>query len=155
MSWYGCELITVMFTSPAATPNSSSRRAAPRAAHKPANPEPSTTTSLTGPTLAAKCLAVRQPGAVLLANRYAVNVDVLGMSTLNERSKQMPQGTVKWFNVDKGFGFITPDDGAKDVFVHYSEITGGGFRSLEENQRVQFEVEQGAKGPQAVGVTAI
>jgi len=67
----------------------------------------------------------------------------------------MAQGTVKWFNGDKGFGFITPDGGAKDVFVHFSEIRGSGFRKLEENQRVQFEVEQGPKGPQAVGVTAV
>jgi len=64
-------------------------------------------------------------------------------------------GTVKWFNGDKGFGFITPDDGAKDVFVHFSEIRGSGFRTLAENQRVQFEVEQGPKGRQAVGVTAV
>jgi cold shock protein len=67
----------------------------------------------------------------------------------------MAQGTVKWFNGEKGFGFIAPDGGAPDVFVHYSEIRGSGFRSLEENQRVEFEVEQGAKGPQAVGVTAV
>ena len=67
----------------------------------------------------------------------------------------MAQGTVKWFNGEKGFGFITPDDGAKDLFVHYSEIQGSGYRSLEENQRVQFEVAQGATGPQAVGVTAV
>lgn len=67
----------------------------------------------------------------------------------------MPQGSVKWFNSEKGFGFIAPDDGSQDVFVHYSEITGSGYRSLEENQRVQFEVGQGAKGPQATGVTAI
>ena len=67
----------------------------------------------------------------------------------------MAQGTVKWFNGDKGFGFITPDDGSKDVFVHFSEIRGSGFRTLEENQRVQFEVEQGPKGLQAVGVTAV
>ncbi|MCV7089909.1 cold-shock protein [Mycobacterium interjectum] len=67
----------------------------------------------------------------------------------------MPQGTVKWFNGEKGFGFITPDDGAKDLFVHYSEIQGSGYRSLEENQRVQFEVGQGAKGPQAMGVSAV
>jgi cold shock protein len=67
----------------------------------------------------------------------------------------MAQGTVKWFDGDKGFGFITPDDGAKDLFVHYSEIQGSGYRSLAENQRVQFEVGQGAKGPQAVGVTAV
>ena len=67
----------------------------------------------------------------------------------------MTQGTVKWFNGEKGFGFIAPDDGSADVFVHYSEIQGGGYRSLEENQRVRFEVGQGAKGPQATGVTAV
>ena len=69
--------------------------------------------------------------------------------------KLMAQGTVKWFNGEKGFGFIAPDGGGKDVFVHYSEIHGSGFRALEENQRVQFDIEQGAKGPQAVGVTAV
>ncbi|KZS77347.1 cold-shock protein [Mycobacterium kansasii] len=67
----------------------------------------------------------------------------------------MTQGTVKWFNSDKGFGFIAPDGGAEDVFVHYTEILGSGYRSLEENQRVQFEVGQGAKGPQATGVTLV
>ena len=67
----------------------------------------------------------------------------------------MTQGTVKWFNGDKGFGFIAPDGGAPDVFVHFSEIGGSGFRTLEENQRVEFEVEQGAKGPQAVRVTVV
>ena len=67
----------------------------------------------------------------------------------------MAQGTEKWFNGDKGFGFIAPDGGAEDVFVHYSAISGGGYRSLEENQRVEFDVEQGQKGPQAVNVTAV
>lgn len=67
----------------------------------------------------------------------------------------MAQGTVKWFNGEKGFGFIAPDGGAEDVFVHYTEISGSGFRSLDENARVEFEVEQGAKGPQAVRVSAI
>jgi cold shock protein len=67
----------------------------------------------------------------------------------------MPQGTVKWFNGEKGFGFITPDDGGKDLFVHYSEVQGDGFRKLDEGQRVQFEVGQGNKGPAATGVTAV
>jgi cold shock protein len=67
----------------------------------------------------------------------------------------MAQGTVKWFNSDKGFGFIGPDGGADDVFVHHTEIQGNGYKSLEENQRVEFNIEQGAKGPQAVGVTAV
>ena len=66
----------------------------------------------------------------------------------------MAQGTVKWFNGEKGFGFIAPDDGSKDVFVHYSEIGGSGYRSLEENQRVEFEITQGDKGPQASNVTS-
>ena len=64
----------------------------------------------------------------------------------------MSDGTVKWFNAENVFGFIAPDDGGKDVFVHYSAIEGGGFRSLEENQRVSFESSQGAKGPQADSV---
>lgn len=64
----------------------------------------------------------------------------------------MEQGTVKWFNDAKGFGFITPDDGSKDVFVHHSAIASQGFRSLSEGDRVEFETEQGAKGPQATQV---
>ena len=67
----------------------------------------------------------------------------------------MAEGTVKWFNGEKGFGFIAPSDGSADVFVHFSEIQGRGFRTLEENQRVSFEVGQGQKGPQATGVTVI
>jgi CspA family cold shock protein len=61
----------------------------------------------------------------------------------------MTQGTVKWFNSEKGFGFIARDEGGPDVFVHYSAITSDGYRSLDENQRVEFEVAQGPKGPQA------
>ncbi len=61
----------------------------------------------------------------------------------------MAQGTVKWFNAEKGFGFITPDESGPDVFVHYSAIQSSGYRSLEENQRVEFEVTQGPKGMQA------
>lgn len=61
-------------------------------------------------------------------------------------------GTVKWFNESKGFGFISPSDGSADVFVHYSAITGGGFRTLAEGQAVSFVVENGPKGPQAAQV---
>jgi cold shock protein len=61
-------------------------------------------------------------------------------------------GTVKWFNADKGFGFITPDDGSGDVFAHFSAIASSGFRSLEENQRVRFNIVKGPKGPQAADI---
>lgn len=67
----------------------------------------------------------------------------------------MITGTVKWFNDDKGFGFITPDDGSADVFAHYSAILGSGHRNLEENQKVSFETMQGPKGLQAVGIQAL
>jgi CspA family cold shock protein len=64
----------------------------------------------------------------------------------------MPQGTVKWFNPEKGYGFIRQESG-EDVFVHYSSISGDGFKSLEEGQRVEFEIAPGRKGPQATNVT--
>ncbi len=64
----------------------------------------------------------------------------------------MPMGTVKWFNEAKGYGFIAPEDGSRDVFVHYSAIDGKGFKTLVEGERVQFEVQPGAKGPQATRV---
>jgi len=67
----------------------------------------------------------------------------------------MAQGTVKWFNAEKGYGFIAPEDGSADLFVHYSSIEGSGFKSLEENQRVEFEVGEGQKGPQAQDVRAV
>jgi cold shock protein len=67
----------------------------------------------------------------------------------------MAQGTVKWFNAEKGFGFIAPNDGGADVFVHYSAIDGRGFRTLDENQQVSYEVTQGPKGPQASSVRAL
>lgn len=67
----------------------------------------------------------------------------------------MPIGTVKWFNDAKGFGFITPEDGSKDVFVHHSAVSMDGFRTLSEGQRVEYEVTQGAKGPAAGNVRAV
>jgi CspA family cold shock protein len=67
----------------------------------------------------------------------------------------MAQGTVKWFNPDKGFGFIAPDDGSADVFVHFSAIQSSGYRTLEENQKVEYNVTQGPKGPQAAEVRIV
>ena len=64
----------------------------------------------------------------------------------------MAKGTVKWFNNSKGYGFLTPEDGSQDVFVHHSSIQGEGYKSLDEGQTVEFEVQQGQKGPEAINV---
>jgi CspA family cold shock protein len=66
-----------------------------------------------------------------------------------------PEGTVKWFNEDKGYGFISPDEGGEDLFVHYSAIVGNGFRSLEEGAKVTYEATQGKKGMQAENVSKV
>jgi cold shock protein len=67
----------------------------------------------------------------------------------------MATGTVKWFSSEKGYGFITPDDGSADVFVHFSAIVGDGYRNLDEGQKVSYEVTQGQKGPQATNVQPV
>ncbi|MBU1084379.1 MAG: cold shock domain-containing protein [Candidatus Omnitrophota bacterium] len=67
----------------------------------------------------------------------------------------MAKGTVKWFNNSKGYGFITPEDGSKDVFVHHNSIQGEGYKSLDEGQSVEFEVQQGQKGPEAINVAKL
>ena len=68
---------------------------------------------------------------------------------------KMPKGKVKWFNDQKGYGFVTPEDGSKDLFVHYQEIQGDGFKTLAEGQEVEFEVVESEKGPKAVKVVKL
>ncbi len=67
----------------------------------------------------------------------------------------MPEGVVKWFSAEKGYGFITPDDGGRDLFVHHSQIQMNGYRSLDQGQKVTFESQDGDRGPQAVEVTLV
>jgi len=80
---------------------------------------------------------------------------VAGAPHPHPKKVTMAQGTVKWFNGDKGYGFIAVEGGGPDVFVHFSAITGGGYRNLEEGQKVEFDITQGQKGPQAENVRVI
>ena len=81
---------------------------------------------------------------------------IVNLTSPHKVKSDMSKGTVKWFNPDKGFGFITPEDGGKDLFVHHSEIqSGGGYATLNDGQKVEYEVGQGQKGPCANNVKAI
>ena len=79
-------------------------------------------------------------------------MEVTKVKLHNREKKEMATGKVKWFDSTKGFGFITPEDGSKDVFAHHSAIVGDGFKSLREDQEVTFDVTEGAKGPQATNI---
>jgi CspA family cold shock protein len=102
-------------------------------------------------------LDVQRDGCLLVAHADGVpppvetRVDRGG----NEGGIAVATGTVKWFSPEKGFGFITPDDGSADVFVHFSAIAGEGYKNLEEAQKVEYEVGQGQKGPQASNVRPV
>src|SRR6202167_5298584 len=90
-----------------------------------------------------------------LAGRSFSSVLRVAASTQDSWRDAMPTGTVKWFSDDKGFGFITPDDGDKDLFVHHTGIVGEGYRSLQEGAKVSFDAEAGDKGPKAVNVVTL
>ncbi len=96
------------------------------------------------------------PGVVksrLLRVIASMRCRILAISGFNiDRIQKMATGTVKWFNDAKGFGFITPDDGGEDLFAHFSEIKTEGFKSLQENQKVSFDVKMGPKGKQAANI---
>ena len=107
-------------------------------------------------------VGIRPAGAVCISGHSPDEGDQSGDAKLARcglhqpsEGEDMAVGTVKWFNADKGFGFIAPDGGGPDVFAHFSAIASSGFRSLEENQRVEFEITQGQKGPQAANIRTI
>src|SRR5699024_9034234 len=104
-----------------------------------------------GPVVFPRCA----PGYGLRRNSLGLAWPFGGRYGCVTRSEPMAQGTVKWFNAEKGFGFISQDSGADDVFVHYSAIDGDGFRTLEANQRVEFEIGHGQKGPHAQRVRIV
>jgi cold shock protein len=94
-------------------------------------------------------------GTFLTSGERRSLLEVLACILLFSRKDTMSTGTVKWFNDSKGFGFITPDDGGKDLFVHFSAIQSNGFKTLEENQKVSYDVTSGPKGDQATNIQSI
>jgi CspA family cold shock protein len=106
--------------------------------------------------VSATFLSPSEEGLAARARLHYVGVNRRNRGEINEERQVMStQGTVKWFNSEKGFGFIAPDEGGADVFAHYSAIESSGYRSLEENQRVEFEIAQGPKGLQAENIRPI
>jgi cold shock protein len=91
----------------------------------------------------------------MAGNQQLIRANPRGFGLVFEGDSSMAKGTVKWFNPDKGFGFIAPEDGSADIFVHHSAIDMGGYRTLEENQKVEYTASQGPKGPQADQVRAL
>ena len=101
-------------------------------------------------------MVVGNPRSVDLLRRARPCLDLLPAFYFETNQDiTMAQGTVKWFNAEKGFGFITPDGGGADLFVHHTAIQGSGFKTLDENQRVSFDAGQGQKGPQAINVNKL
>lgn len=110
---------------------------------------------VTGPSASGASASHDRAGARLQSQgpgMLAVGVARPRCGMTDKDFRHMATGTVKWFNADKGFGFIAPDDGTADVFVHFSAIAATGYRSLNENQKVQFDTTRGQKGPQAENV---
>jgi cold shock protein len=96
-----------------------------------------------------------EAGVVATCKVLTVGLAIQTDSSTRRKGHQVPTGTVKWFNDEKGYGFITPDDGDRDLFVHYTGIDGQGFKSLAENSKVEYDEETGDKGPKAVNVRLI
>ena len=108
--------------------------------------------SLSVPRARAEPEAAQFP-SLIVVTRFRVGI--ARTNRLRKEKTEMAKGTVKWFNDAKGFGFITPDDGGKDLFAHHTEIQMSGFKSLKEGQKVEFEPTQGPKGPAAGKIRAI
>jgi cold shock protein len=99
--------------------------------------------------------SIPRPGLGRAGGRNSPGCTPVDLDDRRSRRSTVAQGTVKWFNADKGYGFIAPDDGTADVFVHHSAIEADGYRSLQDNQRVEYTPARGAKGPQAEQVRPI
>ena len=120
------------------------------------NPEKNTKKTTTDPKISTSTTTTN-PTSTTTTNPTSTTTTTnpTSTSTTTITPKISPEGTVKWYNKDKGFGFITPDKGDIDIFVHYSQIQGNGYKELKENQRVQYEITTGNKGPEANSVKVV